>query len=122
MNKRVTVFGLILAAVLMAASAQARCEINYTRTACNGQEAIAFKKCNGNQSCVKLRDSRNVQECWQLAVRACENDRLNITKYKVITASYGGQTLIGGFDEFGNPDANGTNFCTKNRPDLNQCN
>ncbi len=121
MKKTILVLGLFMLAFLMVTSVYARCNVNYTRTACKGQEAISYKKCGGDQSCSKLRNTDNVQECWQLAIKSCNNSRLNITKFKVITATYGGAQLIGGYDNLGNPDPNGTNFCGKQRPDLNQC-
>ena len=55
------------------------------------------------------------------ALKSCDNSRIDITKYKVITAKYNGKALIGGFDATGNPDPAGSNFCAKDRPDLNKC-
>ena len=40
--------------------------------------------------------------------------------HEVITAMYNGEALVGGFDATGNVDPAGSNFCAKDRPDLNK--
>jgi len=97
------------------------CVVHYKRTACQGKEEESFKKCDGNAECDRNKPAASAVECAAAALKSCDNSRLDITKYKVITATYNGEQLVGGFDAEGNPDASGTNFCDKNRPDLNQC-
>jgi hypothetical protein len=97
------------------------CIVHYKRTACQGKEAESFKKCDGDAECDREKPASSAAECSAAALKSCENSRLDITKYKVITATYNGEQLAGGFDAEGNPDPTGTNFCDKNRPDLNQC-
>ncbi|MCB1858985.1 MAG: hypothetical protein KDI63_11955 [Gammaproteobacteria bacterium] len=97
------------------------CVVHYVRTACQGQEAESFKKCDGNAECEKSKPADSAEACAAAALKSCENSRLDITKYKVITAKFNGQDLVGGFDAAGNADPAGQNFCDKNRPDLNQC-
>ena len=97
------------------------CVIHYLRTACQGQEAESFKKCDGKAECDKTKPADSAEACAAAALKSCDNDRLDITKYKVITARYNGEQLTGGFDAEGNADPAGTNFCDKNRPDLNKC-
>lgn len=80
------------------------CEIHFTRTACPGQDEISYKKCNGEQSCTEVVDAANAQACKTAATAACENQRLNITKSKVITAKFDGAEL--------KTDGNSTDFCT----------
>ena len=118
-----TVFaGLVLSAFGMAGVASAAdCVVHYTRTACQGQEAISYKKCGGEQSCEKTKPAADESACMAAALKSCNNSRLDITKYKVITATFGGKTLTGGFDITGKPDPAGSNFCAADRPDLNQC-
>ncbi|MBF0193287.1 MAG: hypothetical protein HQL71_01970 [Magnetococcales bacterium] len=101
--------------------AYAECAVSYTRTACRGQDATSYKKCGGNKSCTKIKKADTMHACWQAAVKSCNNGRLDITKYKQITATYNGRQLIGGFAPSGHPSNNGTNFCWGGRPDLNQC-
>lgn len=97
------------------------CSVHYVRTACQGQEAVSFKKCDGKAECDKIEPAESPEACAAAALKSCANPRLDITKYKAITAKYNGQTLVGGFDAEGNTDPKGLNFCDKNRPDLNQC-
>jgi hypothetical protein len=97
------------------------CVVNYVRIACQGQEAESFKKCDGEAECDRTKPADSAEACAAAALKSCDNSRLDITKYKVITAKYNGETLTGGFDAEGNADPAGTNFCDKNRPDLNQC-
>jgi len=97
------------------------CNVHYVRTACQGQEAVSFKKCDGKAECDKTKPADSAEACAAAALKSCANSRLDITKYKVITAKYNGKDLVGGFDAEGNTDPAGLNFCDKNRPDLNQC-
>ena len=69
------------------------CVLAYTRTACPGQEAESYKKCDGKQSCTKNVPAASEAACQQAAVAACSNDRLTVTASKVITASYKGKAL-----------------------------
>ena len=91
--------------------AQAGCVIHYNRTACPGQEAVSYSKCNGTKECDK-EDSAAVslKACEQATAAACVNTRLTITKSKIVTGKYNGTPLRGG-----------SNFCASNRPDFNQC-
>jgi len=97
------------------------CVVHYVRTACQGQEAVSYKKCDGKAECDKTKPADSAEACAAAALKSCSNSRLDITKYKVITAKYNGQDQVGGFDLEGNSDPAGLNFCDKNRPDLNQC-
>lgn len=69
------------------------CAVQYTRTACPGKEAESFSKCGGKATCVKHVEAATSQACQTAAVKACANDRLDITKSKVIAATYKGQPL-----------------------------
>ena len=97
------------------------CVVHYVRTACQGQEAVSFKKCDGQAECDKTKPADSAEACAAAALKSCSNSRLDITKYKVITAKYNGEALVGGFDTEGNADPAGMNFCDKNREDLNKC-
>lgn len=101
------------AATLLAlsATAQAACVIHYNRTACSGQEAVSYSKCNGTKECDKEDSSAtSLAACEQATAAACVNTRLTITKSKVITGKFNGTALRGG-----------SNFCASNRPDFNKC-
>jgi hypothetical protein len=69
------------------------CQITYNRTACAGHEAESYAKCGGQASCTKSVPSTSEASCVEAAVKACSNDRLEITKSKVITATYKGKAL-----------------------------
>jgi hypothetical protein len=78
---------------LAEADTAADCDLTYTRSACPGQEAESYKKCDGQQSCTKHVAATSEVACAEAAVNACANDRLEITKSKVITAKYKGKPL-----------------------------
>jgi hypothetical protein len=86
------VVGTVLTS-LAEAEAPADCAISYTRTACPGQEAESYKKCDGKKSCTKAVAADSLQSCQELAIKACSNDRLTVTQSKVITATYKGKPL-----------------------------
>ena len=93
------------------------CEISYTRTACAGKEDISYKKCDGKQSCTKAVTVNTVDECRSKAVAACANDRLDITKSKVIAATFNGKSISN--------KAGGTDHCldyAERAAEFNQCN
>ncbi len=87
--------GLALCAAWAPASAQGKgdCAVSYTRTACPGKEAESFSKCDGKASCVKQVEAATPEACQAAALKACANDRLDITQSKVINASFKGQAL-----------------------------
>ncbi|MBF0123716.1 MAG: hypothetical protein HQL60_00105 [Magnetococcales bacterium] len=97
------------------------CNLTYTRVACAGKEADSYKKCEGKPSCTQAKPAASKQECLDLAKKACDNDRTDITKYKGITAAFGAEKLVGGFNADGKADATGPNFCANDRPDMNKC-
>lgn len=69
------------------------CDITYTRTACPGHEAESYAKCDGKQSCTRHVAATSEAQCLEQAVRACANDRLDITQSKVINAKFKGKAL-----------------------------
>jgi hypothetical protein len=69
------------------------CSLTTTRTACAGQAAESYKKCDGKQSCTKATPADSEQACQAAAVASCSNDRPTITKSKVITATWKGKAL-----------------------------
>lgn len=78
------------------------CEIHFDRTACAGKEAISYKKCDGEKTCSEYVEAASAAECSAMAVKACENKRLDITKSKVVTASFDEKPLAtaAGKDDF----------------------
>ena len=70
------------------------CAIEYVRTACPGQEAESFSKCGGKQSCVLPESTASTQDCQAAALKGCANDRLSITKSKVIHAKFDGKVVM----------------------------
>ena len=69
------------------------CALRVTRTACPGQEAESYKKCDGKQSCTKNVAAASAEKCVEAAIQACANDRLDVTQSKVITATFQGKAL-----------------------------
>jgi hypothetical protein len=97
--------------------ALAGCDLSYTRTACPGKEAISYKKCDGKQSCVKSVSVASAEACRVKAVAACENDRLDITKSKVLTATFNGKPVLN--------KAGGVDHCqdySEREAEFNKCN
>ncbi len=122
MNKRVIAVSLFIASAgFSLPTIGGDCVVHYERIACKGQEAESFKKCDGQPGCDKTKPANSEQECAAAALKSCDNDRLDITKYKAITATYDGKALVGGYDAAGNPDPVGPNFCAGDRPDMNKC-
>lgn len=98
------------------------CVISYTRVACAGQEKTSYAKCDGNPSCDKKKEDADMKPiCIAEGKKACANDRTDITKSKVIKVKFNGVQLEGGFNDAGQPDPKGTNFCASDRPDFNKC-
>ncbi len=88
------VVGTILIAGATGAVAQeGACALTYTRTACAGQEAESYKKCDGKQSCTVNVQAASADACLEAAVNACSNDRFKITKSKKITATFNGKPV-----------------------------
>src|SRR5688572_15733138 len=87
--------GFAFASFSAAAQAQDKpapvCEVTTTRTACPGQEAESYKKCEGKKSCSKKVEAATAEACVEAAVASCSNDRLEITKSKTITVKFGGK-------------------------------
>ena len=86
------VIGLALCLTATVASA-GTCEVSVTRTACSGKEALSYSKCNGKQSCTQLFQVGDAPACRKAANDACKNERLDITKSKVISAKFNGESL-----------------------------
>lgn len=106
--------------VLSMGAAQAQevtdCAVTYNRTACTGQEETSYKKCDGDPTCVKYKKADSLEACQAAALKACGNRRLNITKSKVVTATFQGQPIK---STSGNED-----FCLdypKRDQEYNQC-
>jgi hypothetical protein len=78
------------------------CAVESIRTACPGQEAESFSKCGGKQSCMTPESAGSTQDCQAAALKACANDRLSITKSKVVHASFDGKAVMSasGKDDF----------------------
>ena len=89
------------------------CEIKTTRVACAGKETESFKKCDGKAECSSKKKAATAEECQALAVKECENSRVEVTKSKVINAKFDGKEL--------NSAAGKANYCDDNRPDFNKC-
>jgi hypothetical protein len=83
-------------------AAAGECAIEYIRTACPGKETESYSKCNGTQSCVLPEPTDTAAACQSAAVKACANDRLTITKSKVVHAKFDGKAIMSasGKDDF----------------------
>ena len=78
------------------------CAVEYTRTACPGKEAESYSKCDGKQTCVLTEPAATAEACQAAALKACANDRLTVTKSKVIHAKFDGKPVMSssGKDDF----------------------
>lgn len=120
--KFLTLFCALMAIGYSGSVQAADCVVHFKRTACTGQEADSYKKCDGKQECDEEKDAAAAEDaCAAAALTACDNSRVDITKSKVITATFKGTALVGGFSEDGKVDAKGTNFCAADRADFNKC-
>jgi hypothetical protein len=83
-------------------AAAGECAVEYVRTACPGKEVESFSKCGGKESCVLSQSAGSAQDCQAAALKACANDRLSITKSKVIRAKFDGKAVMSasGKDDF----------------------
>ena len=95
MKARIAVVGLLMGVVFSASSFADGCVVHYVRTACQGMEAESFKKCDGQAECEKSKPADSAEACSAAALKSCDNSRLDITKYKVITAKFNGEDLVG---------------------------
>lgn len=111
MKKSILLAALIGLSFTSTASAF-ECVVHITRTACAGQEAESYSKCQGAKSCDKNEDVSTEAACIAAAKAHCPNSRLDITKSKVVKARFNGKQLPGPY---------GGSFCAPNRPDFNKC-
>ena len=83
-------------------AAAGECAVEYIRTACPGKETESYSKCGGKQTCVLTEAAADVAGCQAAAVKACANERLLITKSKVIHAKFDGKPInsASGKDDF----------------------
>lgn len=93
-NKALLAAALLICFNSASSFADGNCAVTYNRTACKGQESMSFKKCKGNPSCTKEKPAASPAECQVMANQACANDRLDITKSKVVTATFDGQKVL----------------------------
>lgn len=104
MNSKAKVAVVIFFGLISGVAVAAKCELKINRTACPGQEEISYKKCNGQKSCSEVVDVADVAQCKSAAIKACENQRLQITKSKEIAAAFDGAAL--------KTDVGSADFCT----------
>jgi hypothetical protein len=121
MKKQFVLAAAFSLAFLMRASA-AECVLHVKRMACAGQETESFTHCDGTAECDVTEAAASTDAaCAKAALDACENKRLDITKSKVVTATFKSAALTGGFGADGKADAKGANFCGADRDDMNKC-
>jgi hypothetical protein len=91
----VVFLGLLASVTVQIARAQekADCAVSYTRSACPGKETESFAKCDGKATCTKNIAATSPAACQDAALKACANDRLDVTKSKIISASFKGESL-----------------------------
>ncbi|NRB37623.1 MAG: hypothetical protein HRU20_04040 [Pseudomonadales bacterium] len=109
-------FILIIISLFSAQLFAGACDIHYTKYACEGNEKTSFRTYSGKPSCVKNKEAASADECKALAVKSCANSRHNITKSKVITATFDGAVL--------KASAGASDFCleySKRDAEFNQC-
>ena len=76
-----------------------------TRTDCPAQEKESFSKCDGKASCTESVPAASASQCALKAKSSCANKRLDITKYKEVSATYDGASVESGKDFcVGHPD------------------
>lgn len=105
MTTRHSVLAAMLLTLAMGSAYAAECVLQVTRTACPGQEKESFSKCDGKPGCTESVPAASASQCALKAKSACANKRLEITKYKKVSATYDGAAVEGGKDFcVGHPD------------------
>lgn len=95
----------ILLTLAMGSAYAGECVLQITRTACPAQEKESFSKCDGKASCTESVPAASASQCALKAKSSCANKRLDITKYKKVSAAYDGAAVEGGKDFcIGHPD------------------
>ncbi|WP_397536077.1 hypothetical protein [Roseateles sp.] len=98
MQTRHAVLGAMLLTLAMGSVYAGECLLQVTRTACPGQEKESYSKCDGKPGCIESVPAASPSQCALKAKSACANKRLEITKYKKISATYDGAAVEGGKD------------------------
>jgi len=114
MKKMLTV--TVMSFLFIGAATAGVCKIHYNRTACKGKDAESYSKCGGKKECDQMKPAASADECQKLALEACSNARVDITKTKIINAKFDNVDLKG---TDGNLD-----FCVaypKAKAEFNQC-
>ena len=107
---------LLVALSLLSYSVFSKCVVHYNRTACSGQETVSYKKCKGKKECDKKKPASSMAKCQKVARKSCKNTRFDITKSKVITATWKGASIKSAEGD--------TDFCLKyanKSKEFNQC-
>lgn len=95
----------LLLTLAMGSTFAGECVLQVTRTACPGQEKESYSKCDGKPGCTESVPAASASQCALKAKSACANKRLEVTKYKKISATYDGSAVDGGKDFcVGHPD------------------
>jgi hypothetical protein len=91
--------------LFMGGAMAGECVLQITRTACPSQEKESFSKCGGKASCDETVPAATQSQCTLKAKSSCANKRLDVTKYKKVTATFDGAAIDGGKDFCtGHPD------------------
>jgi hypothetical protein len=93
MNAAQLTVAAVVTTLMSGAALAGECGIEYTRTACPGKDAESYAKCNGKQTCVQTTSLDTAAACRGAALKACANDRLDVTKSKVIRAMFDGKPV-----------------------------
>jgi hypothetical protein len=102
MTRVARIAAAVIATMLAGGALAGECGIEYKRTACPGKDAESYAKCDGKQTCIKATPTDSAQACQAAALKACANDRLDVTQAKVIRATFDGKPLksASGKDDF----------------------
>lgn len=120
--KNAIVFAALVSLAFATSASAADCVVHVKRVACAGQEQESYKKCEGAAECdVPEAAAATEEACSKAALAACDNSRVDVTKSKVVTATFKGAALAGGHAADGKAEAKGANFCAADRADMNKC-
>ncbi len=100
-----SLFAAALLSLAMGGASAGECVLEVTRTACPSMEKESFSKCDGKASCKETVPAASSSQCALKAKAGCANKRLDVTKYKKVSATYDGAAVDGGKDFcVGHPD------------------
>ena len=114
--KKSIIFVALLAIPIGTSAWAADCVVHVKRAACAGQERILQERDGAAECDTAEAEAASEAACAKVAAGHCDNKRLDVTKSKVVTATFKATPLTGGFAIDGKADAKGQNSARRTAP------